>query len=96
MKFTINVEATPEEARQFVGLPDVKPMQDRFMKEVEDRMAETIRDLDPETFTTTWMPMMIQSWSEMQKTFWGQMGMTMPMDFTGDTSSSSGKKSKKA
>lgn len=84
MKFTINVEATPEEARQFVGLPDVKPMQDRFMKEVEDRMAETIRDLDPETFTTTWMPMMIQSWGELQKTFWGQMGMSMPtMDMTG-------------
>ncbi len=95
MKFTINIEATPEEARQFVGLPDVKPMQDRFMKEVEDRMAESIRDLDPETFTTTWMPMMIQSWSEMQKTFWGQMGMNMPMDLTG-TSSPDAKSSKKA
>lgn len=89
MKFTINVEATPEEARQFVGLPDVKPMQDRFMKEMEDRMADTIRDLDPETFSTTWMPMMISSWNELQKSFWGQMGMPMDM---GMGSTDSGKK----
>ena len=26
MKFTINVECTPEEARRFVGLPDVTPL----------------------------------------------------------------------
>ena len=87
MKFTINVEATPEEARQFVGLPDVKPMQDRFMQDMEDRMSEAVRDLDPETFAKTWMPMMVNSWSELQKSFWGQMGMGMP-DMMGGSSKS--------
>ena len=86
MKFTVNVEATPEEARQFVGLPDVKPMQDRFMKDMEERMSETIRDLDPETFSKTWMPMMVTGWAELQKSFWGQMGMGMPgMDMGGSS-----------
>jgi hypothetical protein len=27
MKITVEVECTPEEARQFLGLPDVKPLQ---------------------------------------------------------------------
>ena len=27
MKITIEIDCTPDEARQFVGLPDVKPMQ---------------------------------------------------------------------
>ncbi len=92
MKFTVNVEATPEEARQFVGLPDVKPMQDRFMKEMEDRMGETIRELDPETFSKTWMPMMVSSWSELQKSFWGQMGMGMPDMGMGGSSADDKKK----
>ncbi|MCB9964857.1 MAG: hypothetical protein H6855_02100 [Rhodospirillales bacterium] len=92
MKFTVNVEATPEEAREFVGLPDVKKMQDRFMDEMEARMAETIKDLDPETFTKTWMPMMVQGWSDIQKTFWGQMGLGMPMGMGGSSSSDEKKK----
>ncbi|WP_420846806.1 DUF6489 family protein [Microvirga tunisiensis] len=28
MKITMDVECTPEEARAFLGLPDVKPMQE--------------------------------------------------------------------
>jgi hypothetical protein len=80
MKFTVNIEATPEEARAFLGLPDIAPMQERLIKELEEKMADNIRTLDSETLAKTWMPMMMQSWSEMQKTFWGQMGM--------DTSSS--------
>jgi hypothetical protein len=75
MKFTINVEATPEEARRFIGLPDIAPMQERMMKEMEDRMSENIRTLDPETFMKTWLPATITGWEEMQKLFWAQMGV---------------------
>ncbi len=75
MKFTMNVECTPAEAREFVGLPDIAPMQDRMMGELEAKMRENIQTLDPETFIKTWMPATIQNWGELQKMFWGQMGM---------------------
>jgi hypothetical protein len=75
MKFTMNVECTPDEARAFFGLPNVAPMQDRMMEEMENRMMDNIRNLDPETFFKTWMPASIQNWSDFQKMFWGQMGM---------------------
>ncbi len=78
MKFIFDVECTPEEARQFLGLPDLAPMQERYMKEVEERMAESLRALDPETLVKTWMPMTMQGWGDMQKMFWAQMGVTMP------------------
>lgn len=32
MIITINVDCTPEEARAFLGLPDLKPMQDVFQQ----------------------------------------------------------------
>lgn len=78
MKFTINIECTPEEARSFLGLPDVTALQEQLMKDLEDKMRENIQTMDPETMVKTWMPAAVQGWGEMQKMFWGQMGMTPP------------------
>ena len=36
MKFTINIDCTPEEARAYLGLPDVRPMQEQLLKEMQD------------------------------------------------------------
>jgi hypothetical protein len=74
MKVNFDIECTPEEARRFLGLPDLAPMQERMMKELETRMAENLRALDPETLVKTWMPMTMQGFGEMQKMFWTQMG----------------------
>lgn len=78
MKFTVNVECTAEEAREFIGLPDVKPMQERLMKEVEQRMRDRIQSLDPETLIRTWIPASVESVGELQKMFWNQMGIKQP------------------
>lgn len=78
MKFIFDVECTPEEARQFLGLPDVAGMQERMMQELENRMAENLRALDPETLMRTWMPMTMQGLGDMQKMFWAQMGINVP------------------
>ncbi len=41
MKVTIEIDCTPLEARQFMGLPDVQPMQTAVLAEMEKRlMAE--------------------------------------------------------
>jgi uncharacterized protein DUF6489 len=47
MKVTVNIDCTPEEARAFLGLPDVRPMQERLMRELEERLAANIRAMDP-------------------------------------------------
>lgn len=80
MKFTINVDCTPEEARKFVGLPDVTKLQEKMMKELEEKMREGIHSMDPETFIKTWLPASMQSFGEMQKMFWSQMGVNAPAD----------------
>ena len=73
MKVKIDIDCTPEEARQFFGLPDVKPMQDAVMKEIEDRMLANLQAMDPETMFKTWLPAGIQGWEQMQRMFWSQM-----------------------
>ncbi|MEK9754127.1 MAG: DUF6489 family protein [Rhodospirillaceae bacterium] len=73
MKVTINIDCSPEEARTFLGLPDIKPMQDAMVAELEKRMRANLDAMDPETLFKTWFPAGIQGWEQMQKAFWGQM-----------------------
>ena len=89
MKVKFDIECTPQEARQFFGLPNVEPMQDAIMKQLEEQMRDNIRSLDPETMLKTWLPATIQGWGEVQKMFWQQMGMG-----NGESAMSSAKKSK--
>ena len=74
MNIKIDIDCTPEEARTFFGLPDVKPMQEALMAQLEERMAANFAAMDPETLLKTWMPMGLQGFEQMQKAFWSQMG----------------------
>lgn len=74
MKIKFDIECSPEEARKFLGLPDVIPMQEKMMQEIEAKMQDNIRNLDAETMVKTWMPATMQGLGEMQKMFWAQMG----------------------
>jgi hypothetical protein len=73
MKITMDVECTPEEARAFLGLPDVKPMQEQLMQEVQERMAANIRAMEPETMLRTWLPATLKGFEQMQEIFMAQM-----------------------
>ena len=56
MKITVDVDCTPLEARQFMGLPDVEPMQKAAMAEIEKRMMAELERFSPETLFKAWLP----------------------------------------
>jgi Family of unknown function (DUF6489) len=72
MKVKLDIECTPEEARTFFGLPDVKPLQQTMMKEIESRMMQGLAAMDPNEMMKTWMPATMQGFENMQR-FWSQM-----------------------
>lgn len=72
MKFTVDVDCTPEEARAFLGLPDVKPMQDALMRQIQDRMTASLAAMEPEAMLKTWLPAGVQGMEQLQKMFWAQ------------------------
>ena len=74
MKIRVNIDCTPEEARAFFGLPDVKPMQDAMMAEVEERLKANLAAMDPETLINTWLPASIEGFEQLQKMFWSHLG----------------------
>lgn len=77
MKVTVNVECTPEEARTFLGLPDVKPMQEALLKELEEQLRSNIHAMSNESMMNTWLPASMQGADNLQKMFWNQMQQAM-------------------
>ncbi len=73
MRFQINVDCSPEEAREFFGLPDILPMQQELMEMVSRRLSENIQTMAPEELMKTWVPALFQGWSDIQSHFWNQM-----------------------
>jgi hypothetical protein len=73
MKITMNVDCTPEEARAFLGLPDVKPMQEHLMRELQDRMSANIKAMEPEAMVRTWLPATLKGFEQLQEVFMAQM-----------------------
>lgn len=72
MKIKFDIDCTPEEARAFLGLPDVAPLQSAMMGEVEKRMKAALEAMSPEAILKTWLPAGMQNLEEMQKMFWAQ------------------------
>ena len=74
MKFQFNLDCTPEEMRQFFGLPEVKPMQDRLMAALEDQMRANLKALDPDAMLKTWLPAGLKGFEQLQEMFFAQIG----------------------
>lgn len=56
MKVTVEIDCTPDEARSFLGLPDVKPMQQEMMDQIRDRMMGAVHAMEPAEMMKSWMP----------------------------------------
>lgn len=73
MKITIDIDCTPEEARTFLGLPDVQPMQKALMQQMQDQMSQNLAAMDPEKMMKTWLPLGLENMEQLQRMFWSQL-----------------------
>jgi hypothetical protein len=55
MKMTIEVDCTPEEARRFMGLPDVSALNAHLVNEMKGRMDANMSMLSPDELMKNWM-----------------------------------------
>ena len=66
MKVTIEINCSPEEAREFLGLPDLKPMQAAVMARIEGQVAEAADRFSPDAMLKSWMSLMPQTPDQMK------------------------------
>jgi Family of unknown function (DUF6489) len=78
VKITIDIDCTPQEARTFLGLPHLEPMQDALVAKMQERLARSLDAMDPEALMKLWLPGGIESLTQLQERFWGPLikGMT--------------------
>lgn len=57
MKLNITVDCTPEEARAFLGLPDVTPVNEVLVESVKQRIEQNIELVSPEFYLKQWYSM---------------------------------------
>jgi len=69
MKINLEIDCTPLEARTFLGLPDVQPMQQRLLDELQERMAANIRAMDPQEMMRLWMTPGAESFGNLFESF---------------------------
>ena len=55
MKFKVEAECTPVEARAFLGLPDVGPLNEQLVSEMSSRLSANVSMLQPEELMRSWM-----------------------------------------
>jgi 2-iminoacetate synthase ThiH len=55
MKMTIEVDCSPEEARRFLGLPDVSALNQHLVSEMQKRIDANMSMLSPDELVKNWM-----------------------------------------
>ncbi len=55
MKLSVEVDCTPSEARAFLGLPDVRSLNEHMVKEMKARMDANLALAAPEELMKNWM-----------------------------------------
>jgi hypothetical protein len=55
MKMTIEVDCSPEEARRFLGLPDVSSLNEHLVEEMKKRIDANMSMISPDELMKNWM-----------------------------------------
>ena len=78
MKVNVEIDCTPLEARQFIGLPDVSPMQTAVMEKMQQQMKANIDKVSPESLIESWFtfdPKIAERFQDMFVTMAGLGGL---------------------
>lgn len=67
MKINVEVDCTPAEARAFLGLPDVTPLNDAMVAEMHKRMSENVAAMQPEELMKTWTSFGLQAQDQFRR-----------------------------
>ena len=67
MKMTIEIDCSPQEARAFLGLPDVQPLNDHLVAEMQKRMEANMSAMQPEELMKTWTSFGLQAQDQFRR-----------------------------
>ena len=70
MKITFDIDCTPQEARAFLGLPDLTPLHDLYLDRMKSTITDGLTPADFEKIARTWMPGISDNLEQWRSAFW--------------------------
>jgi len=67
VKLNIEIDCTPAEARAFLGLPDVTPLNDHLVAEMQKRMEANMAAMQPEELVKSWTSFGLQAQDQFRR-----------------------------
>jgi len=67
MKVNIEIECDPSEARAFLGLPNVEPLNDHLVAEMQKRMDANLSAMQPEELMKSWTSFGLQAQDQFRR-----------------------------
>jgi hypothetical protein len=74
MKINVEVDCTPEEARRFMGLPDLSPVHDAYVSQLVDTVKSGVSSEAMESMMKSWGPMSDAGFKMWQQVIEGMTG----------------------
>ena len=69
IKMEVEVEATPKEVRDTLGLPDIQAVQERVIAKIEQRVMDAVTEYDPTKLLSLVLPEGFRLTEGVQKMF---------------------------
>lgn len=85
MKIRVEMDVSPDELRAFLGLPDVKPLQDEMMQQVRESLQSGSAGLDAVKLMQPFLAPNVQAMEGMQRAFWKAFTQANPMTWSAES-----------
>ena len=69
MMIKLDIDCTAEEARRFLGLRELQPMQEAVLNELQQQMIANIRAMDAKAMLESWLPATLKGFDQLQQMF---------------------------
>ena len=67
MKVNVEIECEPAEARAFLGLPNVEPLNDHLVAEMKKRMDANMAAMQPDELMKSWTSFGLQAQDQFRR-----------------------------
>jgi hypothetical protein len=78
MKISFDIDCTPQEARAFLGLPDLTPLHDAYLERMKAYVVDGLNPQDFERLARTWMPGIADNLEALRNSFWSAIPGAKP------------------
>ncbi len=86
MKISIDIDAKPQELREFFGLPNIEPLQQEMLEQIRQKMLGGVAGFDPTALLKPYLPEHLRGAADWQQAVWNVLRQASGRDAASEES----------